>query len=324
MFFDALQFSLNVTLPTILMILLGIFLRRRAWVDDYFCNMASKVVFNFALPATLFLNVIRSPSDYIEQLDLILSGVIGTVLAYLLAEWWAGKYIQTRGYRAIFTQGVFRSNAAILGLALGVNAYGSDVIGKISVFVAVLVILFNILGVITLMKSLSDKRMSFKNLATSMLKNPLILAVASGMFVNEFELVEFIPKVLVKTGDYLGGITLPLALICTGASLNFKQLTSFKAENEGGRVVFMGAIARLVFVPCFMLAIGKWGFQLDSISLGILFLTTSSPVASAVYAMVRHYGGDATVTANLIGITTLGSIFTASAGLVILRQFGIV
>lgn len=326
MLLESLQFSLNATLPTIFMILLGIFLRRRRWIDDNFCNMASKVVFNFALPATLFLNVARSPSDYSGQINLILSGAIGTLLVYLIAEWWAGKYIQTRGLRAIFTQGTFRSNAAILGLALAVNAYGSSAMGKISVFVAVLVIMFNVLGVVTLLKSLSDKKMNLMNLILSILKNPLILAVMSGIIVSEFELFPFIPTALSKTADYLAHISLPLALICTGASLNFKQLTKFSStatvENEGSRVVFLSASVRLIIVPLLMLAIGKWGFHLDPISLGILFLTTSSPVASAVYAMVRHYGGDATVTANLIGITTIGSIFTSSIGLFLLRQIG--
>lgn len=56
--------------------------------------------------------------------------------------------------------------------------------------------------------------------------------------------------------------------------------------------------------------------------LGIIFLTASSPVAAATYAMVRHYGGDATSTANLIGITTVGSMFSSTIGLLLLRQLG--
>lgn len=326
MLLESLQFSLNVTLPTIFMILLGIFLRHHRWVDDNFANMAAKIVFNFALPATLFMNVARSPSDYAGQINLILSGVIGTFLTYFFAEWWAAKYIQTRGFRAIFTQGTFRSNAAVLGLALAVNAYGSTAMGKISVFTAVLVIQFNVLGVITLLKSLSDKKLNLANLAFSVLKNPLIIAVVSGIVVSELNLFKSLPTALVKTGDYLAHISLPLALICTGVSLNFKQLMQFhsstSAENESGKVVFVAAFIRLIAAPVLMLAIGKWGFDLDSVSLGILFLITASPVASAVYAMVRNYGGDATVTANLIGITTLGSIFTASFGLFVLRQVG--
>ncbi|VEI46421.1 auxin efflux carrier [Actinobacillus equuli] len=56
--------------------------------------------------------------------------------------------------------------------------------------------------------------------------------------------------------------------------------------------------------------------------LGIVFLSTSAPTAAATYAMIRNYGGDAVSTANLIGITTVGSMFTSSFGLLILRQLG--
>lgn len=327
MLFDSLQFSLNVTLPTIFMILIGVFLRRYRWIDDSFCHMASKLVFNFALPATLFLNVARSPIDFTGQLHLILSGAMGTFLIYFIAEWWAGKYIQTKALRAIFTQGTFRSNAAILGLAMAVNAYGANEMGKISVFIAVMVILFNVLGVITLLKSMSDKELKLTNLVISIMKNPLIIAVVLGIVIGETQIFTFIPLALVKTGDYLANISLPLALICTGASLNLKQLVKFKAaskmENEGNKIVLLAAAVRLIIAPILMLCIGIWGFNLDGVSLGILFLTTASPVASAVYAMVRNYGGNAEITANLIGITTIGSIFTASLGLFLLRQFGI-
>lgn len=53
MFLESLQFSLGVTLPTILLMLLGVFLRRRQFVDDAFCNTASKVIFSFTLPALI-------------------------------------------------------------------------------------------------------------------------------------------------------------------------------------------------------------------------------------------------------------------------------
>ena len=54
--------------------------------------------------------------------------------------------------------------------------------------------------------------------------------------------------------------------------------------------------------------------------LGILFLMASAPVATAVYAMVRAYGGNGTAAANLIGLTTLGAIFSTNIGLFILKQ----
>ncbi|WGE32376.1 AEC family transporter [Actinobacillus genomosp. 2] len=322
MFFESLQFSIGVMLPTILLMLLGIFLRRRKFVDDAFCNTASKVMFNFALPTMLFLNVVKSPLDYSKDLNLIFAGLSGTLILYFIAEWWAAKYIRERGYRCIFTQGVFRSNAAILGLALTINAYGETGLASASIYTASLVILFNVLSVITILNSLSDQKPNAFKLALAVTKNPLIQAIVLGIIVNYLQIP--IPKPLMQTAQSLSNITLPMALICIGATLDFKALSQFRRqsaeENELNRVVIYASFSRLILTPIFLFILGKWFFALNPMQLGILFITASTPTAAATYAMVRAYGGSGTGSANLIGITTIGSMFTASLGLLLLHQ----
>ncbi|WP_440210028.1 AEC family transporter [Actinobacillus pleuropneumoniae] len=323
MFFESLQFSIGVMLPTILLMLLGIFLRRRKFVDDDFCNTASKVMFNFALPTMLFLNVVKSPLDYSKDLNLIFAGLSGTLIIYMIAEWWAAKYIRERGYRCIFTQGVFRTNAAILGLALTINAYGEAGLATVSIYTASLVILFNVLSVITILNSLSDQKPSAARLAAAVAKNPLIQAIVLGIVVNYLQIR--IPKSLMQTAQSLANITLPMALICIGATLDFKALSQFRqqtAESELTRVVLYASFSRLILAPLFLFILGKWVFALNPMQLGILFLTATAPVAAATYAMVRAYGGNGKGAANLIGITTIGSIFTASLGLFVLHHLG--
>lgn len=324
MLFDSLQFSIGVTLPTILLMLFGIFLRRRKFIDDTFCNMASKVVFNFTLPPMIFLNMLKSPLDFSSQINLISTGVGGSILIYLWAEWWAARHIENRRYRCIFTQGTFRTNAAILGIALILNAYGDKALAAASVYISCLVITFNVLAVITLTSSLSEKKVNVGRLLISILKNPLILAVIAGLIFNYFELSHQIPKPLESAGKLMASLTLPLALICTGASINFKQLKQFNqgVESTINKIVLFSASIRLIFAPIFLLLLGKFVFQLPPMELGIVFVAASAPVASATYAMTRNYGGDGEAAANLIGITTLGSMFSASIGLFLLRQIG--
>ncbi|WGE47629.1 AEC family transporter [Actinobacillus equuli] len=322
MFLEALQFSISTTLPTILLMFAGISLRRKKYIDDHFCNMASKSLFNFAIPTLLFLNMQKGELNYAANIPLILTAIIGTLTIYLVAEWWAGKYIADKPFRAVFTQGTFRSNIAILGLALIMNAYGSEAMASASIYVAVSVILFNTLAVITLTKAFSDGKPKLCKLFISILKNPLIIGLVLGLIFNELKLE--LPTPLLKTGQAIGGLTLPLALICTGASIDFKQLRKFKKGEDSttNRLVLLSASIRLFVAPVFLFSLGKWVFDLSPMELGIVFLSTSAPTAAATYAMIRNYGGDAVSTANLIGITTVGSMFTSSFGLLILRQLG--
>ncbi|OOH92072.1 malonate transporter [Pasteurellaceae bacterium 15-036681] len=324
MFFDSLLFSLSVTLPTILMLVIGIILRYQNTVDDSFCEVASKLVFNISLPAFLFINIVKHPADYGSQLWLISTGLIGSIVLYLLGEWLAFRYITDRRYRGIFVQGMFRGNTGILGLALCINAYGTIATAPGAVYTAFITLLFNILAVITLTNSLGDGKPSFIKIFKGLAKNPLIIAILLGILVSKMEIV--IPEPLLRTSDYLAHIALPLALICAGANLNFKQLKQLQqtdsTQSVAGKVVLWTSFGRLFIAPIIMILIGKFVMQLDPMSLGMIFLMSATPLAAAGYSMVRNFGGDSTATANLIAITTLGSMFTSSLGLLLLRQIG--
>lgn len=321
MFLESLQFSLSVTLPTILMLLLGIILRRKKMVDDNFCQVASKLVFNIALPALLFVNIVKQPADYTSQLWLVGAGFLATFILYFGSEWLANRYILDRRYRGIFVQGIFRGNSGILGLALCINAYGLAATAPASVYTACITLLFNVLAVITLTNSLSDGKLSLHRIIVSLLKNPLIISIVFGLLISKLEIP--LPTTIIRTGDYLASIALPVALICAGASLNFKQLRKFQqAENQTSqthKIVWWSSFGRLVVAPILSIVIGKL-LGLEPMSLGILFLMSSTPVAAASYAMVRNFNGDATTSANIIAITVLGSMFSSSLGLFILRH----
>lgn len=321
MFLDSLQFSLNVTLPTILMLLLGILLRRKKMIDDHFCQMASKLVFNIALPALLFVNIVKNPVDYGSQLWLISAGVTASLLLYFASEWLAARYIAERKLRGIFVQGVFRGNSGLLGLALCINAYGATAAAPASVYAAGITFLFNVLAVITLTNSLSDNKLNIHNILRALVRNPLILSILAGILVSQCGWQ--LPQAMLRTGDYLASIALPVALICAGASLDFKQLKRFQQQESVGqvqRVVWWASIGRLLISPLITIVIGKYLFQLEPMSLGILFLMSSTPTAAASYAMVRQFSGDATTTANIIAMTSLGTMLTSSLGVFILKQ----
>ena len=50
-------FSLNTVLPVFIIVLVGYYIRRRGTVDEDFINCVSNVVFYYALPAGIFLDV---------------------------------------------------------------------------------------------------------------------------------------------------------------------------------------------------------------------------------------------------------------------------
>ena len=53
------------------------------------------------------------------------------------------------------------------------------------------------------------------------------------------------------------------------------------------------------------------------------FIMVTSPVAAASYVMARSMGGNEILAANILGFTTVFSMFSLAIGMALLRHFGL-
>ena len=311
-FLNAFDFALTVTLPSIFLLIFGYLLNRLGQIDANFCHQASRLMFNWALPALLFFAIIDSKSAITGQGTLLLAGAICALILFIGAEIVANFFIQKRD-RGVFVQGIYRGNTAIIGLAFCANAYGSEGLSVGAVFTGTMTVLYNILAVITLSRSLGNKK-SILPVIINIIKNPLIIGITLAGICRVLNIS--LPQTVVQSGPYLSSIALPLALICIGATFDVKAVFS--------RFDFSlwTSIARVIVAPLLAVIIGLC-FGLDKVSLGVLFLMSSAPVAAAAYVMVRAMGGNDIAMANIVALTTVLSMLTTSLWIVILRIFNL-
>lgn len=311
-------FAFGITVPNLLMMLLGIGLRHCHLMNDSFTDGVSKLVFNLALPCLLFFSIAANHPQLGSNLPLVIYGVVATISVFLLLEIAARWLVKESREQGVFVQGAFRSNAAIVGLAYAMTAYGDKGVAVASLYLVVTVILFNILSVITLTRSLQNREgqsLKLGVLLRGIIGNPLILGVLSGVVYAQTGLG--IPQVIKQTGQYISGLALPLALLCAGASLDLRAM--FLSSN----VAMLAALAKLFVVPVFM-TLGGWLAGFHGATLGVIFLFSVTPTASGSYVMTRAMGGNATLAANIIAITTVGSFFTTALGAYWLRVLGLI
>ncbi|MEC5343072.1 AEC family transporter [Brenneria populi] len=313
------SFAFNVTVPNLLMLLLGIALRKLNLLNDDFCDSAMRLVFNVSLPCLLFFSVAANHQPIIEQLPLVVYGVIGTLLTYLLLEVAAVYLVKQPSERGIFVQGGFRSNTGIMGLAFAMSAYGKEGVAVGSMYLLVTVIMFNVLSVITLTRSLkrsADGRgVGTLALLKSIVTNPLIIGLLAGLCYAKSGWP--IPSVIQQTGSFISALSLPLALLCAGVSLDWRMI--FRSSN----VAALSSLAKLLVVPG-ILTLGGWLVGFRGVTLGVIFLFSATPTAAGSYAMTRAMGGNPTLAANIIGLTTAGSFFVIALGVYFLRSLGVI
>jgi len=307
MFWQSLLFSFSVTGPICILLFLGWFLKRIKFINDSFVDNASKLVFKVTLPALLFLSIVNADHSVQINFTYIAYALIANFIFFLLTSFSCRLFIKEKQDHGVIIQGGFRANTAIIGLAYVANVYGDSGVALAAVYVASLTVLYNILSVICLTPVHS--KLGLKGLVVSIVKNPLIISIMMGVVLLALKIE--VLRVIIDTGQYFANMTLPLALLCTGATLNLGELRC-KGINAWFASFFKLLLSPVLLTGCAYLL----GFS--QFELGLLFFMTAAPTAAASYVMARSMGGNANLAANIIAITTAGSLITYSLGISIL------
>lgn len=314
-FLAMIDFAFAITGPIFLLVTLGVLLKYWKVIDDHFMDKASKLVFVVALPVLMFMSMVKTDMQTVLNPSLLLMSSLATILVFVLLTLLAPYLVKNSRERGVFIQGAFRGNTAIVGLAFCFNAYGNNGLAKASILMSILSLIYTILSVYILSATLSDEKIKFRKIIVSVFKNPIIISIILGMGVNFIGIP--IHGMLMKSGEYIAQLTLPLALICIGGTLSLAEMksSSFVAWNA--------VIAKLIITPALIVVIAYLcGFS--QIDIGILFLMVSTPTAAASYVMVQAMNGNGKLAANIVVLSTLASLLTVSIGLVILKALAVI
>lgn len=305
--------ALLATAPSFLWVAAGMVVHRLGWMSDAWIQRVSRAMFQFGLPFVLFLGATRVDYANILQARYLMAAALATVLVVVLAELYGRVRDFSRGDRGIFVQAAYRSNLGVLGISLSVSAYGEPGLALAALPVALLTILYNIIAVLVLNSAFGRTNSPLATLK-GIAHNPLIIGISLGVLVSVmgWEL----PQALRQSGGMVAAVVLPLSLLCIGASMNmkaFRHASSLTLEAVGWRLLVGPAVSVLL-----ALLLGIRGDEL-----GVLFLLLASPVAVASFVMVIAAGGNGTLAANIVVLSTLVSSLTVTVGLALLRGLGL-
>lgn len=311
-----LSFAVTITTPIFCILGLGILFKRIGWITDEFARLGSNLVFKVTLPSLLFVKLVETDFRHDLPIVLVAYAIIATIVVFLILDRIFSPCFHTVSDRGVFVQGAFRSNMGIIGLAFCLSAFGEEVVATASIYLAVITTLFNILAVLTLTRH--QKRAENRNeVLTTLLeivKNPLILSIAAGVVISLLGIQ--VPRILLETGGYFARMTLPLALLCAGASI---RLHEFQTSPP----LYWAVAGKLLFVPLFI-TLGGISIGLRGEELGVLYLMCASPTAAASYPMTQALGGNHHLAAAIIAATSLGSLFFTTLGIFLLRSFQLI
>ncbi len=313
---DDLIFAATITTPIFCILGLGIVFKRIGWISDEFARLGSNLVFKVTLPCLLFVKLVKTDFRHDLPITLVVYALIATVAVFLILDRILSPRLQTVSDRGVFVQGAFRSNMGIIGLAFCLSAFGEGVVATASIYLAVMTTVFNILAVLTLTRHRSDvgSRGELLPVLLGIAKNPLILAITAGVVISLLGLR--VPTILLETGGYFARMTLPLALLCAGASIRLQ-------EFQTSPPLYWAVTAKLLFVPLIITG-GGILIGLRGEELGVLYLMCAAPTAAASYPMTQAMGGNHHLAAAIIAATSLASLLFTTLGIFLLRSFQLI
>ena len=305
--------SANAVLPMCLIMALGYGTRRLGWIRREEISAINKIAFRIFLPCLLYYNVYCSDLSGSFDPLLMAYAVGGVLLTFGLSLGYTLLTEKLPERRGVMIQGMFRSNYVIMGIPVATALLGSDQLGTVSILIAVVVPLFNMLSVVVLEVFRGQKPKPLHILG-QIAKNPLVIGSVLGILTLAAGIR--LPHILEQTIQNISAIASPLQLFLLGAFFQFSGLKTYRRE-----LVTVSA-AKLIVSPGLFLGLGALlGFR------GVAFVSLigifASPTAVNSFTMAQQMGGDAELAGDIVVTTSAVSILTMFLWIFLFKSLGV-
>ncbi|MBE7209641.1 MAG: AEC family transporter [Gluconacetobacter diazotrophicus] len=310
---------LSTLLPVFGLILAGYISGRFGWLGPGATDAINRFVVRLALPAELFgavSNITRAQIDHPRFLFAYAGAMLATA-AIAFAFDFRRPVSRPDRLSGATMEGLAAgyANTAFMGIPLCLGLFGPAGLPPV-VLATLLTVCAQFALAIGLMEY--DARAAAGPLAAcraallSLGRNPIVLAPLLGALFDLSGLA--LPAPLQSFATLLGGATSPCALVAMGL---------FLFDTAGGRVPLLPVIrvvaAKLVLQPALTAILVLWVFHLPPLWSRSAILISALPVGTGPFMLAKLYEREAAVATRAILLSTVLSLFTVSALLLVLR-----
>lgn len=310
--------SINITMPFILLALLGLFMKRRGMISDTFVAQGNKVIFYFAIPVTIFNNIHSADLSNVFDLPFLIFNSVWLIVFFLATWWFAVIFIKDKEIVPSFVNSAYRSSLSVVApplfMLMFIDPGASDILSKGILTVSVLLILSYVTAsILFAVHNPSSQKGNLLDILTSIAKNPIIIGVVIGLAFNVLGWT--LPVFSSNTVNSLGGLAMPLAMICVGGNLTFHGF------DIRFKYVLISAFIKLFIMPISSVIVALL-FGFTGSDLTIIMILNALPMAVGAYVMQAELGGDSYIGASVLMLTMTLSALTLTFYIFLFRIMG--
>ena len=304
---------LSVAAPVFGLVFCGFLAARFRLLGEHSTEALNRFVYYFALPAMLFISVARAPLAEIlnwPYLGAVTGGILVTyaVVALLSRLVWRDSLsvFAMRGNNAAF------GNTGYMGIPLAITAFGEA--GALPAILATVIGSMVILsGTIALIEA--DRRRGAGGavawgVTRNVLTSPLVLPVLAGGVAAA--LAVDLPAPLARFLELLSAAAGPCALFALGLFVAGQPL---RGELREAAVL---VLLKLAMQPAVTWLLVAYVFHLDAMWAAVAVLMAALPTGANAFVLGQRYGVFVARTSATILISTVLSVATVSAVLVLI------
>jgi predicted permease len=315
--------SINITLPFVLLAVLGILLKRRGVINEEFIKQGNKVIFYFAIPVTLFNHIHAADLSNVFDLRFLAFNSLWLIMFFIIVWVTANKFMKDKDSVSSFVNSAYRSSLSVVGppllVLMFVDSYDPNILPKGILAVSILLIISYVsASVLFAVHDSKSNKNGMKGIFIfgvfmSIIKNPIIIGVLTGLLFNFLGLT--LPTFANNTVDSFSRLVMPLAMICVGANLRFQGF------DKKFKYVLISAFIKLVIMPISAVIVAYlFGFRGSDLT--IILILNALPMAVGAYVMQAELGGDSYIGASVLMLTMTLSALTLTLYIFLFRVMG--
>lgn len=291
--------SFNIVMPLVIMMAVGILIRRVGLVSEDAFRVMNRIVFYIGIPALVFYGVATDPTPARWQYALWVAGSV--LAAFVISMLLALVLSKDPSKRGTLAQAAYRSNDGIFGLAVASALLGEGNTGTMAFTLVISASLFGVTGVLCYELNRGGK-VNIGKVILNTLKNPVLIAAVLAFIVRFTGIT--LPYFILRPIEYFKHMCTPLGFLVLGGVLSFKSL------KEDWKLVTVISAVKLILFPVAVCLIAYFLGGLRGPELASIFIVFSAPTAMSCLPMASELGGDVKLSGELIAVTTVLSLLT--------------
>ena len=286
----------EVILIPAIMILLGVFLKRKSILKEQDRKTLSDIVLYIALPSMIFLNLKEAKITP----HMLLLPILGVILSFILLTI-AYIYCRARNYpkKTAWTIMIATSimNTGFIGYPVSLGVFGTEGFVNALFFdlsTSIMVVLY---GMILAKEFGGDKKEALRSAVTFVPFWAMIL----GLIFNAYNLP--IGYVVESILNYFAQATIPIIMIAIGLSLDYRNIKSYLTDSAVVSVFKLVLAPIIIFIILSLLKIRGMAFN-------IAILEAGMSTAGNALVLAITYNLDEDLMSSIIFTTVILSIVT--------------